>query len=408
MSECATATGPGHKASAQQAARTVWPETVELSHDLHAHPELAFEEHRSAAAVAELLARHGFAIEQGVAELDTAFVATAGSGDLVVAICAEYDALPGIGHACGHNVIAAGAATAGIALAGIADQLGVTVRVYGTPAEELGGGKVLMLERGAFDGVHAAMMVHPSPEEFPDHYARANQDVDVTYVGRPAHAAAAPTEGVNALDAVTVAQVAIGLLRQQLPHSAIVSGFVTEAGTAANIIPDRASLRYDIRASTLAELEQLQDRVISCFRAGAIATGCEMQVEKHSRAYSEFRNDDPMVAAYRRNAEQLGRTFDEATPDERMSLAGSTDMANLSLVMPTIHPMVRVETHGAVNHQPEFAQRCAEESADRAILEAGTAMAWTVIDLATDPDQRQRLLAATTTYADRFSPEEGQ
>ena len=388
-----------HRRRAQNAARDVWPAAVELSHDLHAHPELAFEEHRSAGAVSRLLKQHGFSVEAGVAGLDTAFVATAGSGDLVVAICAEYDGLPGIGQACGHNIIAASAVTAGIALAGIADELGLTVRVYGTPAEELGGGKVIMLERGAFDGVHAAMMVHPAPEEFADHYTRANQDVDVTYTGRPAHAAAARTEGINALDAVTVAQVAIGLLRQQLPDTAIVSGFVLEAGTAANVIPGRAQVRYDIRASTLAELEQIKGRVLACFRAGAVATGCEMQIEEHSRAYSEFRNDDPMVAAYRKNAEQLGRVFDDLTENERMTRAGSTDMANLSLVMPTIHPMVRVETHGAVNHQPEFAQFCVEESADRTVLDAGTAMAWTVIDLATDTTERARLLGGSTAHA---------
>ncbi len=404
MSEPAAATADDHKGAAKAAAEAVWPDAVTLSHDMHAHPELAFEEYGAADAVTRILMEHGFVVDLEVAGLDTAFVATAGSGDLVVAICAELDALPGIGHACGHNVIAASAVTAGIALAGIADDLGITVRVYGTPAEELGGGKVLMLERGAFDGVHAAMMVHPSPDEYADNYARANEDVDVTYVGRPAHAAAAPTEGVNALDAVTVAQVAIGLLRQQLPDSAIVSGFVLEGGTAANIIPGRAKLRYDIRASTLAELEQIHDRVIACFRAGATATGCELQIEQHSRAYSEFRNDDAMVAAYRRNAERLGRIFNEdLTPAERMATAGSTDMANVSLVMPTIHPMVRVETHGAVNHQPEFAQCCVEESADRTILDAGTAMAWTVIDLATDAAQRGRLLAESTDHAEKVA-----
>ncbi|HET8602073.1 MAG TPA: amidohydrolase [Segeticoccus sp.] len=385
------------KQRAEEAARRAWPAAVSLSHDLHAHPELAFEEHRSAAAVAGLLERNGFAVDHGVAGLDTAFVATAGSGELVVAVCAELDALPDVGHACGHNVIAAAAVTAGVALAAVADELGLTVRVYGTPAEEVGGGKVIMLERGAFDGVHAAMMVHPSPDEYADHHTRATLDVDITYAGKPAHAAAAPHEGVNALDAVTIAQVAIGLLRQQLPASAVVSGFVLEGGTAANVIPSRASVRYDIRSSTVAELEQLRERVLNCFRAGAVATGCELQVEHHSRTYTEFRNDDAMVASYRRNAEALGRVFsDHATLAERLNTAGSTDMANISQVIPTIHPTVRLETHGATNHQPEFAQCCVEESADRAILEAGTALAWTAIDLAGDEEQRRRLRSRET------------
>lgn len=390
-----TATGPDRlKRRAHEAARRIWPAAVRLSHDLHAHPETAFEEHRSATAVARLLEEGGFAVDRGVAGLDTAFLATAGSGDLVVALCAELDALPEIGHACGHNVIAAAAVTAGVALAEVADELGVTVRVYGTPAEEVGGGKVLMLERGAFAGVHAAMMVHPSSEEYADFHSRATLDVDITYAGKPAHAAVAPHEGVNALDAVTVAQVAIGLLRQQLPESAIVSGIVLEGGTAANVIPARASVRYDIRASTVVELEQVQERVLNCFRAGAVATGCELQVEHHSRTYTEFRGDDAMAAAYRRNATALGRVFsDDKTLSERLGTAGSTDMANVSQVIPTIHPTVRLDTHGATNHQPEFARCCVEESADRAILEAGTALAWTAADLASDAEQRRRLLA---------------
>ncbi|MDO5710141.1 MAG: M20 family metallopeptidase [Micrococcales bacterium] len=360
------------KEQVKAAATQLWPAAVELSHDIHAHPELAFEEHRTAAAVSKLLETHGFAVEHAIAGLDTAFLATAGSGPLVVAICAELDALPEVGHACGHNVIAAAAVTAGVSLAGVADALGLTVRVYGTPAEEVVGGKVILLERGAFDGVHAAMMIHPSPDEYADFFCRATIDVDVTYTGKPAHAAAAPQEGINALDAVTVAQVAIGVLRQQLPSSVIVSGIILDGGTAANVIPANTRVRYDIRASTLAELEQVQERVMNCFRAGAVATGCEMQVEHHSRPYSEFQADDAMNGCYRRNAEALGRVFSpDLTTAERLNAAGSTDMANISQAIPSIHPMVRLETHGSFNHQPEFARCCIEESADTAILQAG-------------------------------------
>lgn len=392
-----TEPSPSLKNRAQQACDGVWGAAVELSHDLHAHPELAFEEFRSARAVSDLLRVNGFEIEAGVAGLDTAFIATRGSGPLIIAICAELDALPGIGHACGHNVIAAAAVTAAIGLAAVADDLKITVRVYGTPAEEVGGGKVLLLERGAFRGVHAALMVHPSPDEYADFYSRATTDVDVTYVGRPAHAAAAPHDGINALDAATVAQVAIGLLRQQLPATAIVSGIVTDGGTAANVIPDRASLRYDIRSASMAELAQLKERIVACFRAGALATGAEITIEQHSRPYSEFRNDDVMVASYRRNAEALGRVFSPDKPLEaRMNEAGSTDMANVSLVIPAIHPMIRVDAKGASNHQPEFARCCVQASADTAIQQAGTAMAWTVIDLAGDEEQRRRLLTGPT------------
>ncbi|MGH8987436.1 MAG: M20/M25/M40 family metallo-hydrolase, partial [Acidimicrobiales bacterium] len=201
---------------------------VALSHDLHAHPETAFSEHRSAAAVAELL--EGFEVTAGAYGLPTAFSARAGSGPLVIAVCAEYDALPEVGHACGHNVIAAAAVGAGVAIAEVADAAGLTVLGLGTPAEEGGGGKILMLERGAFDGVHAAMMVHPWPVERLAGRCLAVSHFDVTFTGRAAHASAAPWEGVNALDAMTLSQVGIGLLRQQLRPADQVHGILMEGG----------------------------------------------------------------------------------------------------------------------------------------------------------------------------------
>lgn len=373
---------------------------VELSHRLHANPEVAFQEFESAAAVADVLSRHGFSVERGVADLDTAFVATAGTGDLVLGVCAELDALPGVGHACGHNVIAAAAATAGIALSRVADDIGVTVKVFGTPAEELGGGKIHMLRADAFSGVHAAMMVHPSTKEHADHYARAVLDLDISYTGRAAHAAAAPDQGINAADAMTVAQVAIGLLRQHLSPGDLVHGIVTKGGDAPNVIPSETRALYDARAATLDELETVRERLLNCFRAGATATGASLDVTEASLPFSEFRNDDPMVAFYRANAEALGRQFDDEPVTKRLAEAGSTDMGNVSLAMPAIHPMIKIEADGATNHQPEFAQWCAEPSADQALIDGGVAMAWTAIDLARDPEQRKRLMAATSDHGE--------
>ncbi|RZL79540.1 MAG: amidohydrolase, partial [Rhodococcus sp. (in: high G+C Gram-positive bacteria)] len=191
-------------------------EVVALSHSIHAEPELAFEEYRSVAKVLDTLRAHHFEIESGVAGIDTAFTASVGSGELVIGICAEYDALPEIGHACGHNMIAASAVGAALALAPVADALGITVRVLGTPAEETGGGKVLMLERGVFDDIGAALMVHPGPFDIVGATSLALADVAVKFTGRAAHASAAPEWGINAGDAVTVAQVALGLIRQHL------------------------------------------------------------------------------------------------------------------------------------------------------------------------------------------------
>jgi amidohydrolase len=363
---------------------------VELSHDLHAHPETSFEEGRSAAAVAGALDR--FEVTEGAYDLPTAFVARAGTGSLVVAVCAEYDALPDVGHACGHNVIAAAAAGAGLALAEVADDLGLTVLVLGTPAEEGGGGKVLMLDRGAFDGVHAAMMVHPWPTERLAGSCLAVSHFDVVFSGREAHASAAPWEGVNALDAMTVSQVAIGLLRQHLHPGDQVHGVVLEGGTAANVVPASVHGRFMCRSRTLEGLERLDPRVRTCFEAGALAAGAGVAFVELSPVYSHMESDPLLLAAYRANAEALGRRFDlddAGTPLPTFS----TDMANVSLAVPTIHPLIGIEAGGAVNHQPAFAAACASPSADAAVHDGAVAMAWTAIDAATRPEIRQHLLA---------------
>jgi amidohydrolase len=362
---------------------------VALSHDLHAHPETAFEEHRSAAAVARML--EGFDVTAGAYGLPTAFSARAGSGPLVVAICAEYDALPDVGHACGHNVIAAAAVGAGLALAEVADTVGLTVLVLGTPAEEGGGGKILMLARGAFEGVHAAMMVHPWPEERLAGRCLAVSHFDATFSGREAHASAAPWEGVNALDAMTVSQVAIGLLRQQLRPGDQVHGVVLEGGVAANVIPEHVRGRFMCRTTTIADLERLEARVRGCFDAGARASGAAVSFEELSPAYSHMETDAPLLSAYRANAEALGRSFtldDDGEPLPTLS----TDMANVSLALPSIHPLIGIESGGAVNHQHAFAAACVTPAADAAVRDGALAMAWTAIDAAAHQDLRDHLL----------------
>ena len=389
---------PGGAEQAKQAAlRTLRREEAalgSLSHRIHAHPELAFEEHRAARWVAEGAEGAGFEVETGVAGLETAFRARAGRGELVIGICAEYDALPGIGHACGHNVIAAAAVGAGLALAEVAADAGLGVVVLGTPGEEGGGGKVLMLERGAFDDVHAAMMVHPWPEDRLEGQCLAVSHFDVVFTGLEAHASAAPWEGINALDAMTVAQVAIGLLRQQLPPGDQVHGIVVEGGTAANVVPATVRGRWMCRSVTFEGLERLDARVRACFEAGATAAGAAVSFEELSPAYSHMESDPGLLAAYRTNAEALGRRFaldDAGAPRPTFS----TDMANVSLAVPTIHPLVGVDAGGAVNHQRAFAAACAGASADRALHDGAIAMAWTAIDAATRPDLRTRLMART-------------
>jgi amidohydrolase len=352
-----------------------------LSEQLHAHPEVAWEEHRASRWVAEALAEAGFDVTPAYLGLETAFHASYGSGPFRVGLCAEYDALPGLGHACGHNLIAAIAVGAARALAPLADTAGLTIDVYGTPAEEGGGGKIELLERGAFAGLDLAMMAHPAPVDVAEAEPFAVSHSRIEFRGRSAHAAAYPEKGINAADAFTIAQVAVGLLRQQLPPSVRVHGVMTNGGEAPNAIPARTEGRWYVRAESLAELSETEQRVWRCFEAGALATGSSLEVTPESKPYAEFRAYQPALAAYRRNAEQLGRVFDERSPARRMNRA-STDMGNVSQVVPAIHPYVGIGSLPALNHQPEFAAHCVGGDAEKALLDAATALAWTALDVA--------------------------
>ena len=364
-------------------------ELVALSHRIHANPELGFEEEQACAWLCELLEGAGLQVERGVGDLPTAFAARAGSGPLHMVVCAEYDALPAVGHACGHNVIAAMAAGAGMALARVADDAGLRVTVLGTTAEEGGGGKILLLKRGAFDGAHAAMMVHPSPYEQPEMPIIAVNHLKVAYTGKEAHASAYPFLGVNAADALVVAQTAIGLLRQHLRPSDRVHGIVTKGGDAANIIPAHTTADWMVRAADLEQLEEVRAKVARCFEAGALATGATLELSEDHDPYSEMRHDHELSALYQRNAEALGRTFIGRSDRG----AGSTDMGNVSLALPSIHPTIGIDSLPAVNHQPEFTASCATPAADQAVVDGAVAMAWAAIDAAADQALRERLLA---------------
>jgi amidohydrolase len=366
---------------------------LDLSHRIHDDPEVGWLEIRSSSAVADTLAAGGFDVTRGVAEMPTAFLARTGTGPLHLAILAEYDALPGIGHACGHNIIAASACGAALALAPMADELGLTVTVLGSPAEEVGddGGKQRLIAAGAFDDVHLAMMVHPAAYEAADPPMIAASMFEVRYTGKEAHAAMSPESGINAADAVTIAQVAIGLLRQSLLPTTRVHGFVTHGGDAPNVIPAHASARYIVRGWTVAELEDVRLKVLRCFEAGALATGATLEIVGGMAPYAEVRHDTDLAARYQANAEALGRVFGDLGL-VRSRGSGSTDMGNVSHLVPTIHPFIRIETGGAVNHQPEFAAAAGTPSGDQAVIDGAIAMTWTAIDAATEAGIRERLL----------------
>ena len=382
------------KAAAQERFDAERAGLIELSHRIHADPELGFEEEKASRWLCESLDAVGFEVEQGICDLPTAFRATVGSGPLHIGICAEYDSLPGIGHACGHNIIAASAVGAALAAAKVADEVGLTISVIGTPAEEVGNasGKILMLERGGFDGIHAAMMVHPAPFDMLRAKIIAASMFEVQCTGKESHASAFPELGVNAADALTIAQTALGLLRQHIRSTDRIHGIVTNGGTAPNVVPAHTSARYIVRSETLDQLEELRPKVYRCFEAGGLATGAKVEITGGDQPYAEMNHDADMAMLYRANSEALGRPFPNLGEWETRP-TGSTDMGNVSRAMPSIHPMIGINSLPAVNHQPEFTAHCVTADADKALIDGALAMAWTCVDLAKNKAVRERLMA---------------
>lgn len=371
------------------------PAVLDLSAQLHADPEVAFDEHRSAARVAALLWDAGFTTTVGCYGLPTAVKAVCGTGSFRVLICAEYDALPGIGHACGHNIIAASAVGAALSLAAVAGELDLTVVLLGTPAEEEGGGKVLLLEAGAFAQADIALMAHPTPGGDIDCSGTSSQGCDrfrVMFQGKASHAAAAPTEGVNALNAATVAQVAIGLLRQQLPDGVRINALVTAGGSAINVIPDYAELALEVRALDVDVQNGTTNKVLLACEGAALATGCTSSVEQSSPAYLPVRQHEELLTLWNRNLTATGRTL--ARPPSGGGGGGSTDMGNVSQAMPAIHPVIAVLGARGMPHTAEFAAETSGPAAEAAVLDAALALAWTAADAAADPALRAALHSA--------------
>lgn len=369
-------------------------ELIDVSHAIHAKPELAFEEHFAAGLLADKAEQHGLSLTRNACGLDTAFIGEFGTGEdkPEIGIISEYDALPGIGHACGHNIIAAAGLGASLALAGLSDKLPGRVRYLGTPAEEKGGGKEYMAQQGAFDGLDAAMMIHPSGINLLTMPCLAMTEVAVTYHGRNAHAAATPHEGVNALDALVTAYQALAQLRQHIKPSERIHGIFTEAGQAPNIVPDRAAGTFYVRADDGVELAKLKTRVEACLQAGAMSSGCSAEIVWAQVDYLEIKNSWAMAEAYKTNAETLGLDF---FPMESLppNAAGSTDMGNVSHRVPSIHPLIACAPPEIVIHNPEFAHYAGSPSGDKAVLDGAKALAMTALDMMLDTDLQNKTKA---------------
>jgi amidohydrolase len=380
------------------------PDLLAVSRFIHANPELAYEEHQAAELLTDVLEQHGFAVTRGAGGMPTAFTARAGSGAASgpgpthprIAFLAEYDALPGLGHACGHNLIGTASLGAALAVKGILNRAPGEVLVVGCPAEEKGGGKISLVEAGVFAGTDAAMLVHPSHRTEMVKLALGMRELRVEFFGKASHAAAAPERGINALDAVVLSYTAISAMRQQVRPDARIHGIITHGGQAPNIIPDYAAARFYVRALDLAYLEELCRRVASCFEAAGQATGCRVKIEAAGRDYQPYKPVYALAALFQRNLESLGEAVDQGPVDQEL---GSTDVGNVSQAVPTIQPMIQISPRDVTCHMAAFADAAISDAGHRGMFLAAKAMAMTAADLMADPEALARVAAEFGAHA---------
>jgi len=371
------------KARIMQSVDAAAPDLSALSRRIHRHPECGFKETRAAAWLGEYLACHGFTVATGLYELPTSFRAAYGTGQPVIAFLAEYDALPELGHACGHNIIGVSAAGAAVAAQAAADHYGGTLLVLGTPAEELFGGKITMIKQGAFEGVDAALMVHPGNCNAALTHALACQTLQVSFRGRAAHAASRPEAGINALEAMIQAFTSVNSLRQHIKDYCRIHGIITEGGKAANIVPDYSAATILVRAEDTAYLKELQEKVLRCFQGAARATGARLEYRWDEKSYAPMRQNTALGRLFQANLTSLGREV--ALVEPAVSL-GSTDMGNVSQVTPALHGMISITDGNIPLHTPAFARAAVSERGMSALRDAAKALALTAADLLADRD----------------------
>jgi amidohydrolase len=354
-----------------------------LSLKIHSTPELGFHEAKAAGWLTQYLEKNGFSIEQGICQLATAFRGSYGKGKPAIALLAEYDALPKMGHACGHNLIAGSAVGAAIASKIAIDQLGGSVLVIGTPAEELYGGKAIMVERGAFKNIDVAMMVHPGAHDAATTQALACISLEVEFFGKASHAAARPEAGINALEAMLQSFAAINSLRQHIKDSARIHGIITDGGEAANIVPAHSAGSFIVRAEDEDYLDELKEKVLSCFAGAATATGAHLEYRWAEVSYAPLHNNMVLARLFQQNMQSLGRKVLLTKPNKSF---GSTDMGNVSQIVPAIHPDFAIAPKEVTIHSPEFAQAAASEAGIKGMLDSAKALAMTIVDLLANPE----------------------
>ena len=370
------------KTSVREAVEAHRSQLSELSAKIHSNPELGLQEVKAASWLTQYLEENGFSVERGISELTTAFKASYGKGKPAIALLAEYDALPDLGHACGHNLIATSAVGAGVASKLVIDQLGGSILVFGTPSEELHGGKVKMANKGAFDSLDIAMLVHPGTLDTAINRTLTAQTLSVEFFGKAAHAAAQPEEGINALEAMLQSFAAINSLRQHIKATARIHGIITDGGQAMNVVPAHSAGRFIVRADDNIYHEELKQKVLNCFIGAAKASGALLQYKWSNVRYDSMRNNLLLAQLFIQNMQSLGRKVLLSNPKNAFS---STDMGNVSQLVPSIQPHVAIADKEIVGHSSQFALAAASEAGIKGMLDAAKALAMTVVDLIANP-----------------------
>lgn len=370
---------------------------LDLSHEIHAMPELAFEEWKSAEIVASAAEAEGLHVQRGAFGLPTALAAEFGRDSPTLALISEYDALPDVGHACGHNIIATIGLGAALALRELGDDLPGRVRWLGTPAEERGCGKEIMARHGAFLGVSAAMMVHPAGIDAKGFRAGCLCELEATFLGRSAHPAINPSDALNALDAAVAAYQAVAAIRQHLSTGDQINAIVSEGGRAPNVIPAKTVIRLFARAPSASRLDLLKKRVDQCMQAGAMGAGCGVDCAWSDADYLDFKMNDPLADAYEVNARLLGR--DGFVPVQRLPVGGG-DIGNVSNRVPTLHSLISCAPREVRLHDPAFATWARSNRGDRAALDGAKALAMTALDFLANRELREQATESFAAHAE--------
>lgn len=378
------------KAEIQENLDGLSDELVDLGRRIFDNPELKFEEYKAMEWLTEKLEEHDFAVERGVGGLDTAFLARCphhGGDGPTVAFLSEYDALPGLGHACGHNLIATIGLGAGLGLCSVMDRLKGQVLVVGAPAEEGGGGKIELIDSGAFDEVDIAMMAHPSDRTLVGRSSLGVKEIEFDFHGEAAHASSQPEEGVNALDAVIATFNNINALREHVKESSRIHGIITDGGEKPNIVPEHASAYFYVRAAKLSDLENLLEKVKNCAEAGALATGAELEITEEGHSYKPMEPNPVLSDLVEENFEALG----EEVEDYEGGM-GSTDMGDVSQKVPAVHPYIRIAEEDTPGHSKAFARASNSDKGYSAMLTAAKALAMAGVDVLGNEENYRKIV----------------